>query len=638
MGTASSREIASTTDVPQHSSSETQRQEAASKGVSTPKSSVCHRRSSGLKKNLTAEATTKNKSAVFDEVDKTVDGMTASGKYPDTGGQLKRGLQSAGSGEPDGMPAPGKCPDTGGQLKKGLRSAGSGEADGMTAPGKCPDTGGQQKKGLRSAGSGEPDGMTVPGKCLDTGVQLKRALGLGNGVGMIVGIVIGSGIFVSPKTVVQYTGSVGMALVVWVATGLVSIVGALCYAELGTTIPRNGANYAYIMEAFGPVPAFLALWSTIFISRPASRAIVALTFANYLLQAFIPDCSSPPYYAVRLLAAAMLCLVMYVNCMGVKRGSSVQDILAVTKVLALIIIIVAGVHHLARGHVEHYLDPMKGTVWDVSSFATAFYSTVFAYSGWNSLGTIVEELKEPTKNLPRAIAISITIVTIVYTLTNVAYYAVLTPAEILSSNAVAVTFGGRKLGVLAWIIAFFVACSTGGNINGTIIRASRLTYAGAREGHLPQFLALININHYSPVTAVIVSAMIPLVALTSDSIGNLLAYTTFTSNVRNFTAVLGLLWLRYKEPDRPRPIKVWLGFPVFYLLVTLFLTVMPAVRNPEQLLVALGFVIVGLIIYYFIIHLKMKPKCLSKFMDKVTFVCQVLLMSSPEETGVFGAL
>ncbi|XP_045593137.1 Y+L amino acid transporter 2-like [Procambarus clarkii] len=500
-----------------------------------------------------------------------------------------------------------------------------GKVEGKTSFGPCLNTGVQLKRVL-----GNVEHKTDSVYFQDSDVHLKRVLGLWNGVGMIVGIMIGSGIFVSPTTVVEYTGSVGMALAVWLATGLLSMVGGLCYAELGTTIPRNGGSYVYVLEAFGPIPAFLVLWINILVAKPASQAIVSLTFANYLLQAFLPDSIPPPYVSVKLLTAAMICLVLYVNCVGVKLGTYVQDALTMTKVVALIIIIVAGALHLARGHVKHFLDPMKSTIWDVSSLATAFYSTLFAYNGWDSLTYVTEELKDPSRNLPRAIAISMSIVSVIYTLTNVAYYAVLTPAEILSSSAVAVTFGSRMLGPLAWIIAFFVACSTAGNANGNLVARSRLTFAGAREGHLPQFLTLIHISHSTPVPALILSSIVPLAAIMADNVGALLAYTSFTNNLTNLTAVLGLLWLRYKEPGRSRPIKVWLGFPIFYLVVSVLLTVFPVIRRPVEIAVAFGIIIAGLIVYFLAIHLQSTPKCFANIMEKVTRLCQLVFLCCPE--------
>ncbi|XP_022255693.1 putative L-type amino acid transporter 1-like protein MLAS [Limulus polyphemus] len=150
-----------------------------------------------------------------------------------------------------------------------------------------------------------PEGKKNGEKSLNN-VELKKELGLLNGIAIIVGIIVGSGIFVSPRGVLQEAGSVGMALVVWIACGLISMLGALCYAELGTSIPKSGGDYAYIYEAFGPLPAFLFLWVALLIIMPTGNAIAALTFANYILEPFFPGCTPPPN-GVRLIAAVVIC-------------------------------------------------------------------------------------------------------------------------------------------------------------------------------------------------------------------------------------------------------------------------------------------------------------------------------------------
>ncbi|XP_066940167.1 Y+L amino acid transporter 2-like [Macrobrachium rosenbergii] len=476
-------------------------------------------------------------------------------------------------------------------------------------------------------GAGEPQGGSPP----DAGVRLKKELGLMDGVGIIVGIIIGSGIFVSPKGVLEYSGSVGVALVVWGVSGLLSMVGALCYAELGTMIPKSGGDYAYIHEAFGPLPAFLYLWVALVIIMPTGNTVIALTFANYILQPLFSNCDSPPDIPIRLIAAVVICFLTWVNCTNVKWATKVQDVFTGSKIFALIIIIGAGVYHLATGNVDNYRKPFEGTNMDVAAFATAFYQGLFSFAGWNYLNFVVEELQDPYRNLPRAIMISLPLVTIIYFLTNLAYFAVLTQSEMLASNAVAVSFGNRMLGVMAWIMPFFVVCSTFGSLNGGIFASSRLFFVGARQGHLPQILALINKDNYTPVPSLLFLGFMTVFMLISSDVAVLINYISFSESAFILTSIAALLWLRYKEPDRHRPIKVWLGFPILFFVICLFLVVLPIIQRPIELGVAILVISVGVPVYYVCIHREKKPPCLENFMDNVTRTTQILCRGLPEE-------
>lgn len=170
---------------------------------------------------------------------------------------------------------------------------------------------------------------------------------------------------------------------------------------------------------------------------------------------------------------------------------------------ALLVIVAAGVWYIFAENTEHWDEPMVGTLTSPGFIALAFYNGLFSYSGWNYLNFVTEELKDPYKNLPKAICISMPVVTIIYVITNIAYFTVLSPDEILASDAVAVTFGDKMLGFMSWLMPFFVACSTFGSLNGAIFASSRLFFVGARNGHLPAAISLINVNCLTPVPSLI---------------------------------------------------------------------------------------------------------------------------------------
>ncbi|XP_045592455.2 large neutral amino acids transporter small subunit 2 [Procambarus clarkii] len=396
-------------------------------------------------------------------------------------------------------------------------------------------------------------------------------------------------------------------------------------------IPKSGGDYAYIHEAFGPLPAFLYLWVALVIIMPTGNTVIALTFANYILQPLFPNCEQPPDIPVRLIAAAVIFFLTWVNCTNVKWATKVQDVFTAAKVLALVIIIVAGIYHLATGNLENYQKPFDNTNWDLAAFATAFYQGLFSFAGWNYLNFVVEELKNPYRNLPRAIMISMPLVTVVYFLANVAYFAVLTQSEILSSSAVAVSFGNRMLGVMTWTMPFFVACSTFGSLNGGIFASSRLFFVGARQGHLPQILALINIKNYTPVPSLVFLGIMTVFMLITSDMQVLINYISFTESLFILLSIAALLWLRIKEPNRHRPIKVWIGFPILFFTICLFLVVLPIVQRPIELGVAIGIISIGIPVYFFAIHREEKSKWFMKFMERAMYVSQMLCISLPEE-------
>ncbi|XP_074657138.1 Y+L amino acid transporter 2-like [Tubulanus polymorphus] len=302
-------------------------------------------------------------------------------------------------------------------------------------------------------------------------VNLKRTLGIRSSVSCIVGIIIGSGIFLSPQGVILYCHSPGLSLIVWVLCGVYALLGAMCYAELGTTYAASGGAYTYLMAMFGEMPAFLLLWSYFIVRIPTGNCLSALIFAKYVLQDVF-TCVSPPDSAVRIVAFLVIVIVVLLNCVSIKLTTRVIEVCTYSKVLALVIIIISGIVMLFKGNVDNFQEPFRNSATSPGQVALGFYAGIYSYAGWDSLNSITEELKDPHRTLPVSLGISMCLVTVIYVLTNLAYLTVLTPTEILLSSAVAVSYGGKILAAATWCIPVLVAVSVFGGVNAGFLMAS----------------------------------------------------------------------------------------------------------------------------------------------------------------------
>ncbi|XP_071092211.1 b(0,+)-type amino acid transporter 1-like [Haliotis cracherodii] len=463
------------------------------------------------------------------------------------------------------------------------------------------------------------------GSSTDTGevVQMQRNVGLVSGISIIVGTVIGSGIFISPKGVLRDTGSVGLSLVVWAASGLIALMGALCYSELGTLIRLSGGEYAYIRAALGNIPAFLFSWTSIIVIRTSSLAIITLTFAQYVGSLFAM-CGQPEI-PTKIVAAIAIVTVGIINSWSTNLAARVQIIFTAGKLIALTIIIIGGVVKMAQGNTSVLAEGFEGSTTSPSTIALAFYGALWAYDGWNNLNYVTEEVKSPSKNLPRANIMGVLLVTVVYVLTNISYLSVMTRQELLDANAVAVTWGDRILGAAAVIMPLSVMVSTFGGANGTAFTGGRVVYAAARDNNLPEILSYIQVKQLTPMPSMLFTIFISLLMIIPGDIGSLIDFFSFTAWMFYGMTFLSLIVLRFRMKDAPRPYKVPIPIPIIMLLVSLYLVIAPIVEDPQiEFLYAFLFVMGGLIFYIPLVHFNLKVPGFDKLTECTQLILEVV--------------
>ncbi|XP_050354344.1 b(0,+)-type amino acid transporter 1-like isoform X1 [Nymphalis io] len=466
-------------------------------------------------------------------------------------------------------------------------------------------------------------------------VKLQRELGLFSAVNLILGVMIGSGIFVSPATALEHSGSVALCLIVWTVSGIISLLGALSFAELGTVLGKSGAEYSYFQEAFGkthkywgPLPSFICAWIYVVILRPAEVAIIVMTFAEYAFQPFTTDLQSDyKATAIKLGSLAALFIMTYINITSVKLFVKVQNIFGVCKVFACLIVIGGGLYEIIKGNTENLNKGFEGSTSSPGGIALALYSGLWAYDGWNSVTVVTEEIINPGVNVPLSISIAVPLITALYVFMNVAYMSVLTYAEMVSVPAVAVAFGARVLGPASFLIPLGVAIATFGCAMSVQFGVTRVCYTAARGGHMLEVFSYVNMKRLTPAPAVAFQAILTSVFIMVGNIKTLIDFASWFLWFFYGLAMVALLVLRKTQADKPRPYRVPTVVPCFVLVVAIFLSVLPIVHDPSiKYLMAIGFIFIGVIVYTMFVYYKKTPTALLR---KFTFLTQVLFVSVP---------
>uniref|UniRef100_A0A3Q1KAA1 Uncharacterized protein n=1 Tax=Anabas testudineus TaxID=64144 RepID=A0A3Q1KAA1_ANATE len=470
-------------------------------------------------------------------------------------------------------------------------------------------------------------------KTEDEAVFLRREIGLLPAVSFIIGTVVGSGIFIAPKGVLMNSGSVGLSLLVWVLSGVLSMFGALCYAELGTSFTKSGGHYIYLRETLGPLPAFLRLWVEFIFIRPAVTSYISLAFGRYVVEPFYAPCAAPTVLIKLVTVCVSVVFVMAVNCWSVTMASRAQVALTFTKMFALVLIIVPGFIALAKGKTTNFENGFEVDSLTLDRLPLAFYNGLYAYGGWFNLNCITEEVINPNRNIPLAIILSMVTVTIFYVLVNVAYYTMMTPSELLMSDAVAVTFASRALPGLALVIPILVALSCFGTLNGGCFTSPRMLFVGAREGQWPTIFSMIHIRRRTPLPAVLLMFPLTLLMLINGEIYQLINFASFARWFFIALATSGMLIHRYRFPHHPRPFKVPVVIAVIFTVVCFFIVGLSLYSDPWNTGRSCALTLTGVPVYYLTVYRFRLPNRLRHIFSNMQL--QILMEVAQQEIQTY---
>jgi basic amino acid/polyamine antiporter, APA family len=413
---------------------------------------------------------------------------------------------------------------------------------------------------------------------------------------VVIGAIIGSGIFINPRLVAQSLDSTLLVLAAWIVGGIVALCGAFAYAELGARFPKAGGQYVYLKDAWHPLAGFLYVWALLLIIETGAMAAVAIIFAEYLLRFLGRDTA-----AALPLAVAALVVVSAINYVGVKPGSRVLNVFVVLKVAALAVLIGIGLllPDASPGWLtETRTREVAGST--VVAFGAALIPVLFAYGGWQNANYIAEEIEAPERNLPRSLIIGVITVVVVYVLVNVAYVRLLGLDGLASSATPAADAAARALGTAGdKFVAAAIAISTFGFLDLAVLAPTRVYYAAAADGYLPAALARLHPKYRTPTLAIVVQAIWAILLVLTGTYGDLLNSVVFADWIF-FGGTVAALFVFGRKGTSTYRAPLYPLIPAFFVLVAAAVVISVIIEAPARaaagaLLIATG---IPVFLYY----------------------------------------
>jgi APA family basic amino acid/polyamine antiporter len=434
--------------------------------------------------------------------------------------------------------------------------------------------------------------------------SLPRRLGLWSAVAVVIGTTIGSGIFRSPAGIADRLPGPLPLLVVWVIGGVLALCGALTLAEVAGAFPHTGGIYVFLREGWGRLPAFLFGWSEFVVIRAAALGAIAVTFAEYLLRLLNLDPGVAPYdsYAHYIAAAAIL-LMAGVNILGVRLSSIVQNTTTIAKYFGLVIIIILALAiGLPRTDGGHFTPAAPAGSFSIAAFGLALVSVLWAYDGWADLTFMSGEVKDPRRNLPRALILGAVAIIVVYLLANIAYLAVMPVGEVRHSPLVATDVATRLIGDPGRIfVALTVVLSTFGTLNGSILTSPRIFFAMADDGLFFRKVASVHPKYETPYVAIMVAACLGAGFVLLRTFEQL-ADTFVTAIIPFYALGVASIYVFRRRADYDPPFRTP-GYPVvpaLFVLATIYLLANAIIDEGSRwpTLAIIGVILLGIPVYY----------------------------------------
>jgi basic amino acid/polyamine antiporter, APA family len=433
---------------------------------------------------------------------------------------------------------------------------------------------------------------------------------------LVVGTVIGTGIFLKAGIMSQAVGAAHWMLLAWIAAGILSFAGALVYAEIGSLFPRAGGEYVYIREAYGDLPGFLYGWMRFWVASPGSIAAYAVGGATFLGATNIAGING---YRTPL-AVGFIMFFTGLSCLSVRFGGRVQSFVTSLKIVIIIGLTLAIFVFSSTGSWSHlWPHAVGGGAWPgLAAFGTAVLAALWAYDGWNNMPMVAGEIQNPQKSIPLALIIGVGGVMLIYTLVNLAYVYALPFGELLTANSrlhpeglpVATKAATGFLGTSGTVLlsaALFISAM--GALNGSILTSSRIPYAMATENMVPKFLAAVHPRTHVPVRSVLIQGAWAAVIAVSGTFDQITDYVVFAGWVFYALASISLIIFRFRLPDSPRGYRVpaypWL--PLGFAIVAVALLINTLMTSPRESLTGLVFIASGVPVFFWMRRGGTKP-------------------------------